>query len=674
MFFSKNDDNTKHTLYFDENIHRPATLLQNSVFGLKIIDGFGDCGVLAILFSILSGASQTQKIIAEKVYKFIHQFEKTFTLKDFVAEIFQIKYLRQALFHAKLYKNLSDKQKTSNMFDLSDFIDDDDIFPMRDKIVKLLEQKKELEDELKRTPKKQDKETIKKRLAPINKELHHSYPTYEKKYNDAKSKFMISTEQTLNEDDIYWLTNNDMINLPLIASIGVLCVYDNSKNINQNRWSNCIISDMGYHAMTNKHLFSEADYFILLRFLDNSHWELFYDRNSNRAIFSTKLTAKNRPYHQIMKFCDPKTKYILTGKKDLIKPEMYKSFYGLPETAEYHDFAPPFANWCKTSFEGREQYYNIDKIEWLNITEKYINDNPKKSDQNDESILHRLHEQESIPVIFRPKIEDEDTTIEENINRFSLYNLCYITKTPNNQKNQLALYDFNNQIFNMERIHKYLKDLTYKKDEIDKFTLQDYSLYSIPSEKDLIQCKQLIMWYIFRAKIHKDQLFFNDLCYQYFGEGYITNFAVDDIKAGCRALMYQAIHKKEKMILCQMMNIYNQTEAIYCRFIYFYHAEFRKDDIFNDWFYSKLPQFSVNYKLNSNLDGKNEYISFIFLDLLKLYEHHNIQEKNISEKMNKINVLVSNEHPQYFQILEKNDMNYKKNDDELLSLSISKNN
>ena len=229
-FFTK----TMHTLYFDENIHRPATLLQNSVFGLKIIDGFGDCGVLAILFSILSGATATRTKIAENVYKFIRKFEKTFTLKELVAEIFQIKYLRQALFHAKLYKNLSDKQKTSNMFDLSDFIDDDDIFAMRDKIVKLLEQKQKLEDELKRTPKKQDKETIKKRLAPINKELHHSYPTYEKKYNDAKSKFMISTEQTLNEDDIYWLTNNDMINLPLIASIGVLCVYDNSKDINQN--------------------------------------------------------------------------------------------------------------------------------------------------------------------------------------------------------------------------------------------------------------------------------------------------------------------------------------------------------------------------------------------------------------------------------------------------------
>ena len=46
--FSSNISNTKHTLYFDENLHRPAILLQNSVFGLKIIDDFGDCGVLSI--------------------------------------------------------------------------------------------------------------------------------------------------------------------------------------------------------------------------------------------------------------------------------------------------------------------------------------------------------------------------------------------------------------------------------------------------------------------------------------------------------------------------------------------------------------------------------------------------------------------------------------------------
>ena len=134
-----------------------------------------------------------------------------------------------------------------------------------------------------------------------------------------------------------------MMNLPLIACVSVLCVYDNSKNINQNQWSNCIISDMGYHSMTTKHLFKETDYFILLRFLDNSHWELFYDRNDNHAIFSTKLTAKNRPYHQIMKFCDPRTKFILTGNEKYVGDKMCKLFYGLTEKSDYFNHAPSFA-------------------------------------------------------------------------------------------------------------------------------------------------------------------------------------------------------------------------------------------------------------------------------------------------------------------------------------------
>ena len=69
--FSSIGSNTKHTLYFDENIHRSATLLQNSVFEFKIIDGFGDCGILAILFSTLSGEPAIQKKIGKNVYYFI---------------------------------------------------------------------------------------------------------------------------------------------------------------------------------------------------------------------------------------------------------------------------------------------------------------------------------------------------------------------------------------------------------------------------------------------------------------------------------------------------------------------------------------------------------------------------------------------------------------------------
>ena len=52
-----------------------------------------------------------------------------------------------------------------------------------------------------------------------------------------------------------------------------------------------------------------------------------------------------------MKFCDPRTKHILTGNKKYVTDEMYKSFYGLPEKSEYLDFAPTFADLCKTTLE-----------------------------------------------------------------------------------------------------------------------------------------------------------------------------------------------------------------------------------------------------------------------------------------------------------------------------------
>ena len=71
-----------------------------------------------------------------------------------------------------------------------------------------------------------------------------------------------------------------------------------------------------------------------------------------------------------MKFCDPRTKYILTGNEKYVKDEMYKSFYGFPEKSDYFDFASTFAMWCETPLEERINYYNIDKIEWLNITEQ----------------------------------------------------------------------------------------------------------------------------------------------------------------------------------------------------------------------------------------------------------------------------------------------------------------
>ena len=198
----------------------------------------------------------------------------------------------------------------------------------------------------------------------------------------------------------------------------------------------------------------------------------------------------------------------------------------------------------------------------------------------------------------------------------------------------------------------------YTNEEIDKFNLQDYLLYSIPTEEDLTQCKQLMMFYIFRTKIYNEQIFYDDICYWYFGEGYITKFTDDDTKAGCRVLSYWAIDKKEKITSCQTMNIYNHPQAIYLRFTYFYYAELKK------MIYSIIgfiPITTVFSQLQNKYQSRRQKWIYIinFLDVWKLYQHYNIQEKYLSEKMNKMDVLLSNEHLdmkmnfnalQYFQV------------------------
>ena len=110
----------------------------------------------------MSGGPTIQKKIGKKVYDFTRNFDNDFKLKEPVTERFQIKYFLQALFHAKICANASDDQKYSNIGDLSDFLRDNDIYQMKDKVVELHHCKNDLENELKRTPKPNDKEAIKK--------------------------------------------------------------------------------------------------------------------------------------------------------------------------------------------------------------------------------------------------------------------------------------------------------------------------------------------------------------------------------------------------------------------------------------------------------------------------------------------------------------------------------
>ena len=160
-----------------------------------------------------------------------------------------------------------------------------------------------------------------------------------------------------------------------------------------------------------------------------------------------------------MKFCDPRTKFILIGNQKYIENKMWKSFYDLVEKSDYFDFPPSYETCCTTSLHEREKYCNIKNIKWLNNAQQYIKNNSTKSDKQDESIFQHIPEQNSIPVLFKPKIESDDTSIEENgkmiSQQYRLYNLSYIKKYHSITKYQNINY------FYMISIMKSLKQKEY---------------------------------------------------------------------------------------------------------------------------------------------------------------------------------------------------------------------
>ena len=172
----------------------------------------------------------------------------------------------------------------------------------------------------------------------------------------------------------------------------------------------------------------------------------------------------------------------------------------------------------------------------------------------------------------------------------------------------------------------------YINEEIYKVNLQDNSLYSIPTKEDLIQCKQLIMFYICRAKIYNDQMFYNDLCYQYFGEGYNTNFKVDDIKASYRVLSYQAFHKREKWYNIRWW-IYTIMHKLFIIVSHF----FAKQNFMKKIIYSMIGFFSNLHKFQSiktqiSIQMTTTHICHKFFLIHWNLMNMIISKKNLSEK------------------------------------------
>ena len=102
-------------------------------------------------------------------------------------------------------------QKYCNMSDLRRFIGENNIYSMWDNVVKLSVIAFNLDKQLTRTPKQNDKEPIQKELAKVNKDFKVIHSTFQKSVNKAKAKFIISIETTTKPDNMYWLTYKSTI-------------------------------------------------------------------------------------------------------------------------------------------------------------------------------------------------------------------------------------------------------------------------------------------------------------------------------------------------------------------------------------------------------------------------------------------------------------------------------
>ena len=52
----------QHSLVLDDNNGKPTSILQNSIFDVKNVHGFGDCGFLAVILLVLSNKTASDEI------------------------------------------------------------------------------------------------------------------------------------------------------------------------------------------------------------------------------------------------------------------------------------------------------------------------------------------------------------------------------------------------------------------------------------------------------------------------------------------------------------------------------------------------------------------------------------------------------------------------------------
>ena len=74
----------------------------------------------------------------------------------------------------------------------------------------------------------------------------------------------------------------------------------------------CFISDCNFYSTKQKHMFEYCNYFMILGYFDKTHYDIFYNQESKKAIYSTK-EGKERDF--VRNMCDKQCLFYFFNKK-----------------------------------------------------------------------------------------------------------------------------------------------------------------------------------------------------------------------------------------------------------------------------------------------------------------------------------------------------------------------
>ena len=562
---TKNVETTcNHPLFFDGNSGVTSSCLQNKYFGLKNIDGFGDCGYLCIMFSIISAETRVFDRIFENLVKYRdnqyknNPFLQKLKQKNLKNKELNIELLREVLFLSKIdidhFKKLNLEEEHISIFWFAE---------MQELAEKL--------DEIKNNNTYQEKLEFlvvyiagcQEHLMDATKPMPHLPDIPLKQLLPpliaaARKCSWTSTEMT-------WLSDIDICSIPYLTNgdVGVLVV---SENYGQdNNYSPVNISDGGYGKKYNKHLLKDCNYFIIVKLstVKSNHFDLFYDRTTHRSIYPTAKIKESlgadaehllNPYKYICSLLPPDAYENLVGSSQT-KPSTidhkYNTLFSIPSNVinpikanpDFEECRPMLDSWFQKRQDGNDidnanttMLNQINSITpWTSDVEAFCDEHKHDDISTYDFVYSELSLSENdkyIPIIINAMELDFGTNEDLVQSHHECFLVCgYLHKV--HESNSSSSPDStaqNNFYFEICDCNKTSYDKTYKNkfvtnlfdngrihnkfhiDAISKaFKNGANSNFYIPTLEEVVHIKRNIVFNILKQQVCQTGVFSNDV-------------------------------------------------------------------------------------------------------------------------------------------------------------------